>query len=83
MAIDALGLALQDRIKKNNVPVPTETNALSVEKDSYTAIIEFDLLAYRRKHSSKAVKKHYPSRNGSMKKPPPRELTFPRYCKTT
>ncbi len=62
MAIDALGLALEDRIKEKNVPVPTEIDALPVEKDSYTVIIEFDLLAYRQKHSSKAVKKHYPSR---------------------
>lgn len=57
MAVDALGLALEDRIKENNVPSPTEVDAIPFEKDAYTVIIEFDLLAYRRKHNSKAVKK--------------------------
>ncbi len=57
MAIDALGLALEDRIKEKDVPVPTEIDKLSPEDDVYVALIEFDLQEYRKKHSSKAVKK--------------------------
>lgn len=57
MAVDALGLALEDRIKERDVPVPTEIDKLSPEDDAYVALIEFDLQEYRKKHSSKAVKK--------------------------
>ena len=57
MAVDALGLTLEDRIKDNDVPVPTPVDQLSPEEDAYTVIIEFDLLEYRKKHCSKAVKK--------------------------
>lgn len=57
MAVEALGLALEDRIKENDIPAPTEVDALSPEKGAYTVIIEFDLLEYRRRHNAKAVKK--------------------------
>ena len=57
MAIDALGLALEDRIKEKDIPVPTEIDKLSPEDDAYIALIEFDMQEYRKKHSSKAVKK--------------------------
>lgn len=57
MAVEALGLALEDRISENNVPAPSEIDVLSPEADAYVAVIEFDLQDYRRKHNSKAVKK--------------------------
>ena len=57
MAIDALGLALEDRIKEDNVPQPTTVDYLIIEENSYPVIIEFDYLQYKRKHSSKPVKK--------------------------
>lgn len=57
MAVDALGLALADRIKENNVPVPTSIDSLMIAENSYPVIIEFDLLEYKKKHSSRAVKK--------------------------
>lgn len=57
MAVDALGLALADRIKENNVPVPTSIDSLMFAENSYPVIIEFDLLEYKKKHSSRAVKK--------------------------
>ena len=57
MAVDALGLALADRIKENNVPVPTSIAFLVIAENSYPVIIEFDLLEYKKKHSSRAVKK--------------------------
>ena len=56
MAVDALGLALEDRMKENNVPVPTSIDFLVIA-ENYPVIIEFDLLEYKKKHSSRAVKK--------------------------
>ena len=57
MAVDALGLALEDRIKENNIPVARFLDEIEVEANSYSVIIEFDMLEYKRKHSSKPVKK--------------------------
>lgn len=57
MAIDALGLALEDRIKENNVPEATFIDNIVVEDNSYPVIVEFDMLEYKRKHCSKPVKK--------------------------
>ena len=57
MAVEALGLALEDRIKENNVPIATEINKLRQEKNTFPVIVEFDLLEYRKKHNSKSVKK--------------------------
>lgn len=57
MAVDALGLALEDRIKENNIPVPTSIDSLVIAENSYPVIIEFDLLEYKKKHSCRAVKK--------------------------
>lgn len=57
MAVDALGLALEDRIKENNVPDATFIDAIEIEANAYPVIIEFDLLEYKRKHCSKPVKK--------------------------
>lgn len=57
MAADALGLALEDRIKEDDIPHATSIDELPAEEGAYPVIIEFDLLEYRRKYSSKAVKK--------------------------
>lgn len=57
MAVDALGLAIEDRIKENNIPAPTEPDHITLSNDSYLVIVEFDLLDYRIKHSSEPVKK--------------------------
>lgn len=57
MSVDALGLALEDRIKENDIPQATTIDSLHIGDDAYPVIIEFDLLEYRRKHNSRAVKK--------------------------
>ena len=57
MAVEALGLALEERITERKVPVATEIDKLSYEKDAFPVIVEFDLLDYRKKHNSRAVKK--------------------------
>ena len=56
-AVDALGLAITSRQEENEaIPDPTDISELKVD-DGFLVVIEFDLLAYLKKHSSKAVKK--------------------------
>lgn len=58
MAIEALGLTLSD-MKKNNIPFPTPSSVdnITVDSDAILVVIEFDLLAYNKRHNSKSVKK--------------------------
>lgn len=58
MAIDALGLCLED-MKKNNIPFPepSPVDKITVDKDAVLVVIEFDMLAYKKRANSKAVKK--------------------------
>lgn len=58
MAFDALGLCLADR-KKANEPLPEASlpNEIELEENSFLVVIEFDMLAYKKKNNSKAVKK--------------------------
>lgn len=58
MAVDALGLALVSREQeKLEIPTASELSNISIEKDEYCVIIEFDMLAYKKRTNSKAVKK--------------------------
>lgn len=57
MAVDALGLAIVNRKEeKEEVPVPTDVSELKIT-DGFVAVLEFDMLAYLKKHNSRAVKK--------------------------
>lgn len=58
MAVEALGLCITD-MEKENLPLPraSEIFAISTENNASIAIIEFDFLAYKKRHNSKAVKK--------------------------
>lgn len=58
MAIEALGLALSSR-EDEHQPIPTasDPSALSLEPDSFLVVIEFDMLSYKKRTSSRAVKK--------------------------
>lgn len=58
MAIDALGLCLED-MEKNNIsfPEPSPVDKITVDKDAVLVVIEFDMLAYKKRTNSKAVKK--------------------------
>lgn len=58
MAVDALGLCLED-MEKNNIPfpVPSSIDKITVDDDAFLVVIEFDMLAYKRRTNSKAVKK--------------------------
>lgn len=58
MAIDALGLALTSREKEGEpIPEPSHPDTVSLDHDSFLAIIEINLLAYKKRTSPKAVKK--------------------------
>ena len=58
MAFDALGLAISDKLQNNEkLPTPSSFENISVDPGSFLVVIEFDKLAYNKKHNSKAVKK--------------------------
>lgn len=58
MAVDALGLALTSREQeKQDIPAASELNKISVAKNEYCVIVEFDMLAYKKRTSSASVKK--------------------------
>ncbi|MCI9597240.1 MAG: type II toxin-antitoxin system HicB family antitoxin [Firmicutes bacterium] len=58
MAIEALGLALVCR-EKEHQPFPSSSDPTEItpDPDSFLAVIEFDMLAYKKRTSSRAVKK--------------------------
>lgn len=58
MAVDALGLAITSREEeKLDIPVPSEPHNIVTHEKELCVVIEFDMLAYKKRTSSKAVKK--------------------------
>jgi Uncharacterized conserved protein len=58
MAIDALGLALTCREKEQQpFPASSDPTTITLEPDSFLVVIEFDMLAYKKRSNSRAVKK--------------------------
>ena len=58
MAIDALGLALTCREKEQQPsPASSDPTTITLEPDSFLVVIEFDMLAYKKRTNSRAVKK--------------------------
>ena len=58
MAVDALGLRLSDMGKKHiPFPVPTSPDKVTVDADSTLVLIEFDMLAYKKRTNSAAIRK--------------------------
>ena len=58
MAVDALGLCLTD-MERNHTPfpVPSSPDKIALESDTFLVLIEFDMLAYKKRTNSAAVKK--------------------------
>ena len=58
IAVDALGLCLTD-MEKEHIPFPAATSPdkVPVDQDSVLVLIEFDMLAYKKRKNSAAVKK--------------------------
>ncbi len=58
MAVDALGLALTSREQeKQEIPTASELSQITLNENEYCVVIEFDMLAYKKRTNSKAVKK--------------------------
>lgn len=58
MAVEALGLALTCREKEQQpLPESSEPEAITPEPNSFLVVIEFDMLAYKKRTNSRAVKK--------------------------
>lgn len=58
MAVDALGLSLTTMEETHiPLPIPSTPDNIKQSNDSFLVVIEFDMLAYKRKHCSRAVKK--------------------------
>lgn len=57
MAVDALGLAITDKMQSaEELPKATEVDQANTE-DGFLVVVEFDLMEYRKKHNNRAVKK--------------------------
>lgn len=58
MAVEALGLALTCREdEKQPIPPVSDPTEIIPDSDSFLVVIEFDMLAYKKRTSSRAVKK--------------------------
>ncbi len=58
MAVEALGLALTDyEQKKIPFPEASDPTTISPEANAFLVVIEFDMLAYKKRTNSRAVKK--------------------------
>ncbi len=58
MAVDALGLALTCReAEQHPIPSTSDPTQITLEQDAFLVVIEFDMLAYKKRTSSRAVKK--------------------------
>ena len=58
MAVDALGLAISSRKKERlEIPIPSKPHEITTSVGEYCVVIEFDMLAYQKRISSRAVKK--------------------------
>ena len=54
MAFDALGLYLEN-IPESEYPLKTNPKEIKLEDNEFVVIIEFDLLAYKKKHDARAI----------------------------
>lgn len=58
MSVDALGLALSSRKEENqDIPAASDPASVTLEPDSFLVVVEFDMLAYLKRTSPRAVKK--------------------------
>lgn len=58
MAVDALGLALTSRMDaKEEIPSPSNPEEIVPDKNSFCVIVEFDMLAYKKRTNTRAIKK--------------------------
>ena len=56
MAVDALGLALTERIKEKE-ELPKASDVENIKEEGTIVVVQFDLAEYNRKHNNRSVKK--------------------------
>ena len=56
-SVEAIGINLEDISDPKNFPDPSNPATLTVPHGDFVAIIEFDMIDYTRRHSTKSVKK--------------------------
>ena len=58
MTQEAIGLMLEDCFQSDQpLPAPSQPGTLHLEEGEFITMVEFDELAYRKRHDSQAVKK--------------------------
>ncbi|MFT9075990.1 type II toxin-antitoxin system HicB family antitoxin [Ethanoligenens sp.] len=58
MITDAIGLCITDMLENGTTaPIASSPQNIKHEKDDFVVLVEFDQLAYTRRHDTKAVKK--------------------------
>ena len=58
MAVDALGLALTSRVEEGQpIPSASDPSSITMDPDSFVVVVDFDMLAYKKRTNSRAVKK--------------------------
>ncbi|MBS7174618.1 type II toxin-antitoxin system HicB family antitoxin [Massiliimalia timonensis] len=58
MVTDAIGLCLEEfSERQEEVPQPSNPKNVTCEPEDFIALIEFDWIAYQKKHDTKSVKK--------------------------
>ena len=56
MAVEALGLALEEKIE-NKEKLPAASDVDNIKEDGTVVVVQFDLEDYNKKHNNRAVKK--------------------------
>lgn len=58
MAVEALGLSVSSmEEEKIDLPMASQPDEIEIGKGEFLVVIEFDLMEYKKKHCSRAVKK--------------------------
>ena len=58
MISDAIGLCLEEAAAQNEAPPqPSNPKEISCEAEDFVALVEFDWIAYQKKHDNRSVKK--------------------------
>ena len=58
MAVDALGLAITSNMhEKEKLPLPSVPSKIITAPNEFCVVVEFDMLAYKKRNNSKAIKK--------------------------
>ncbi len=58
MTLDAIGLCLEDYMEQGiTIPIASSPNAVQIDSTDFIVLVEFDYLAYQKRHDTRSVKK--------------------------